>query len=73
MKKTFSLLAILLGWLLLIPVVASAAVGDVPPRPVTEQGLANLTALTRLIGYVRYFHPSDQAAALSNADWDALA
>ncbi|HEV7668821.1 MAG TPA: S41 family peptidase [Thermoanaerobaculia bacterium] len=74
MKKSFSLLAVLLGWLLLSPVVvAFAAPGDVPPRPVTEQGLANLTALTRLIGYVRYFHPSDQAAALSNADWDALA
>src|SRR5206468_10199955 len=27
----------------------------------------------RLIGYVRFFHPSDQAAGLANADWDALA
>jgi hypothetical protein len=52
---------------------ASAAVGDVPPRPLTQQGLTNLTALTRLIGYVRFFHPSDQAAGLTNADWNALA
>jgi hypothetical protein len=39
----------------------------------TNQGLTNLTALTRLIGYVRFFHPSDQAAGLTNADWNALA
>jgi C-terminal processing protease CtpA/Prc len=68
-------LAILLGWLLLGPVAApsAAATGDAPPRPLTERGLTNLTALTRLIGYVRFFHPSDQAAGLANADWDTLA
>jgi hypothetical protein len=67
-------LAILLGWLLLGPVApASAAAGDVPPRPLTGQGLTNLTALTRLLGYVRFFHPSDPVAALTNSDWDALA
>jgi hypothetical protein len=72
-KKLF-ILAILAGWLLLGSVApASAAAGDVPPRPLTEQGLTNLTALTRLIGYVRFFHPSDQVAGLTNADWDALA
>ena len=71
--KRFTL-AILLGWLLLgHPAPASAAAGDVPPRALTDQGLTNLTALTRLIGYVRFFHPSDQAAGLANADWDALA
>jgi len=72
--KPFAL-AILLGWLLLGPVAAPsvAATGDVPPRPLTDQGLTNLTALTRLIGYVRFFHPSDQVAGLANADWDALA
>ena len=73
MKRPFAL-AILLGWLLLGPVApAFAAAGDVPPRPLTDQGLTNLTALTRLIGYVRFFHPSDQAAGLTNADWNALA
>jgi C-terminal processing protease CtpA/Prc len=41
-----------------------------PARPLTEQGLANLEAFTRLLGYVRHFHPSDQAAA---ADWDSFA
>jgi C-terminal processing protease CtpA/Prc len=32
--------------------------------------LDNLVAFTRLLGYVRYFHPSDQAA---EADWDRIA
>jgi C-terminal processing protease CtpA/Prc len=39
-------------------------------RPLAEQGLRNLIAFTRLLGYVRHFHPSDQAAA---ADWEMLA
>jgi len=40
------------------------------PRPLTEQGMGNAIAFTRLLGYVRHFHPSDQAAA---ADWNMLA
>lgn len=40
-----------------------------PPRALTRRGLRNLLALARLSGYVRFFHPSDQAAA---ADWDQL-
>ncbi|MFY9823873.1 MAG: S41 family peptidase [Thermoanaerobaculia bacterium] len=72
--KIRMILAILLGWLLLAPAAPTfAAAGDVPPRPLTDQGLTNLTALTRLIGYVRFFHPSDQVAGLANTDWDALA
>jgi C-terminal processing protease CtpA/Prc len=39
-------------------------------RAVTERGLANLVAFSRLLGYVRWFHPSDASAA---ADWDAFA
>lgn len=39
-------------------------------RPLSPRGLQNLAAYARLFGYVRHFHPSDQAAA---ADWDALA
>ena len=41
-----------------------------PPRPLTERGLDNLIAFTRLLGYVRHFHPSDEAAA---TDWNAFA
>lgn len=40
------------------------------PRPLAGRGLDNLVAFTRLLGYVRHFHPSDEAAA---ADWEALA
>ena len=41
-----------------------------PARPLAGRGLDNLIAFTRLFGDLRYFHPSDQAAA---ADWEALA
>jgi C-terminal processing protease CtpA/Prc len=40
------------------------------PRPVTHRGLENLTAFAKLYGYIRFFHPSDQAAA---ADWETIA
>ena len=39
------------------------------PRALTETGLANLKAFGRLAGYIRHFHPSDQAASV---DWDAF-
>ena len=44
--------------------------GDEPPRPISRQGLANLHAFARLYGLVRFYHPTDAAAA---ADWDSLA
>ncbi len=40
------------------------------PRKLTQQGLRNLTAFSKLYGYVRFFHPSDQAAAI---DWQSFA
>ena len=47
---------------------------DVPkpeaPKAITRRGLVNLMAFARLLGYVRHFHPSDEAAA---TDWDAFA
>jgi hypothetical protein len=50
--------------------------GETPPveapRAFTERGLANVIAFIRLVGYVRYFHPSDQAAAFTPAQWDQL-
>jgi C-terminal processing protease CtpA/Prc len=39
-------------------------------RPVTPRGLDNIRALARLFGFVRYFYPSDEAAA---TDWNRLA
>ena len=41
-----------------------------PARPLTPQALINLTAFAKLYGYVRHFHPSDQAA---RTDWDTFA
>ena len=41
-----------------------------PPRPLTARGLDNLVAFTHLLGYVRHFHPSDEAAATA---WDTFA
>jgi hypothetical protein len=39
------------------------------PKAITRRGLVNLMALTRVLGYVRHFHPSDEAAS---TDWDAF-
>jgi C-terminal processing protease CtpA/Prc len=41
-----------------------------PPRALTRRGLENVVAFSRLLGYVRYFHPSDAAA---DAHWEWLA
>jgi C-terminal processing protease CtpA/Prc len=51
-------------------VLGDAGVGNEPARPLTGRGLDNLMAFTRLLGDVRYFHPSDQA---ESADWNAFA
>ncbi|MHC4812531.1 MAG: S41 family peptidase [Planctomycetota bacterium] len=40
------------------------------PRPLAGRGLENVIAFTRLLGYVRYFHPSDQAREV---DWERFA
>src|SRR5881397_1368747 len=41
-----------------------------PPRPLSRQSTANLTAFARLLALVRFFHPSDAVAA---ADWNRVA
>ena len=40
------------------------------PQALEGRALPNLVAFTRLLGYVRYFHPSDEATW---ADWDEVA
>ena len=40
------------------------------PRPLEGRALDNLVAFTKLLGYVRYFHPSDEAI---RTDWNAFA
>jgi C-terminal processing protease CtpA/Prc len=49
---------------------AVPAASKEPARPLSGRGLDNLVAFTRLLGYVRHFHPSD---AVDAADWDATA
>jgi C-terminal processing protease CtpA/Prc len=51
-------------------VLGKAGEGNEPARALEGRALDNLVAFTRLLGYVRYFHPSDQAAATK---WDAFA
>ncbi len=43
---------------------------DAPPAPLVGRALDNVTAFARLYGLVRYFHPSDEAAALDVAAWE---
>ena len=65
--------SLLLCWLVLSLLTTTptwAATGDEPARKLSPQGLDNLAAFTRLLGYVRFFHPSDQAAG---ADWGRVA
>jgi hypothetical protein len=40
------------------------------PRALTDRGRENLAAFARLLGYVRHFHPSDEA---NQTDWEAVA
>ena len=44
-------------------VVGDALTATEPARALTDQGVINVVAFTRLVGFVRYYHPSDQAAA----------
>ncbi|HEX3530472.1 MAG TPA: hypothetical protein VH988_25705 [Thermoanaerobaculia bacterium] len=61
---------LLLASALLFASLPASPAGNEPARALSSRGLDNVVAFTRLLGYVRYFHPSDQAAA---ADWDAFA
>ncbi len=56
-------------FVVLITLGGAATASDYSATPSDEQ-IANLSAFARLYGYLRYFHPSDEAAAL---DWDAFA
>src|SRR3954447_25290908 len=44
--------------------------GNEAARPLQGRALDNVVAFTRLLGHVRYFHPSDEAAA---TDWERFA
>ncbi|MFT3880773.1 MAG: S41 family peptidase [Gemmatales bacterium] len=50
-----------------LEILGPANIGNEPPAVLTGRGLVNLEAFTRLSAYLRFFHPSDESAAL---DWD---
>jgi hypothetical protein len=57
--------------LFLLAVIATApGCRKQPERPPMDPRVDHLRAFTKLYGYIRYFHPSDEAAAL---DWDRFA
>jgi hypothetical protein len=56
--------------ILLLVTVAACVAQHPDPHPAPPPRVANLHAFARLYGVVRWFHPSDAAAA---TDWDAFA
>lgn len=50
-----------------VRVVGAVGAGSIEPRELDNTGAANLVALAKLFGVVRYFHPSDESRAL---DWN---
>jgi hypothetical protein len=65
--------ALVVSWIalaLLSAPPARGAAGDERAKPLSARGLQNLEAFTRLLGYVRFFHPSDQSAI---ANWEQVA
>jgi hypothetical protein len=46
-----------------------AGLGNDPALSLSTRGAANLAALARLVGLVRYFHPSDASAGLNWPEW----
>lgn len=53
-----------------VTVLGPAGAGDEPPRALEGRSLDNVVAFARLVGLVRYFHPSAEAAALDDAAWE---
>jgi len=53
-----------------IDIVGEGGEGNQPARELDERGIDSLVALARLLGYVRYFHPTQ---AVADTDWDLFA
>jgi hypothetical protein len=64
--KTVLRLAFLIGALLFVAVPFAQS----SDKPLSGVGLENIMAFSRLLAYVRYFHPSD---AVADTDWDQFA
>ena len=50
-----------------VGILGDSGIGNQPARELSQRQLQNLIALTRLVGYVRFFHPTEAA---KNTDWD---
>ncbi len=61
-KKSFLVISLMLTFLVLVNSHCQSKVED--------REIQNLRAFTKLYGYIRYFHPSDEA---SQIDWEKLA
>src|SRR5688500_11388030 len=55
---------------LLPPAISGGFAADVISPPANARIVDNLAVFGRVYGYVRFFHPNDQAALV---DWDAMA
>jgi C-terminal processing protease CtpA/Prc len=53
-----------------LEIAGPAGAGNLGPRPFEGRGLENTVAFARLLGYVRYFHPTQ---AVADQDWDRFA
>ncbi len=53
-----------------LEIILTDPTSNEPPRELTSQEENNLTALSDIFGYVRYFHPSSEA---QSANWDEFA
>jgi len=58
------------SFLLLVLLLSGSSCTIQTSDKIVEQKVKNLTAFSRVYGYVRYFHPSDEAQKI---DWDKLA
>ena len=50
-----------------IEILGDGGIGNQPASELTQRQLDNIVALTRLVGYVRFFHPTKASA---QTDWD---
>src|SRR5262249_32215859 len=53
-----------------LEVIPNVKVRNEAPRALNRQQVDNIVAFTKLLGYVRHFHPSDEAASVN---WNDIA
>lgn len=66
---TLRVLRQIVAYVALVSACSSTLASESDDRPLSARGRDNVVAFARLVGYVRFFHPSDEAA---RTDWDRL-